>query len=74
MQIMPPISKHFPKSHTFHKFNLSNVKISYSYTNNMASIINRHNAKILSNTEKQSNKCMCRKKGEYPLVGAMKSL
>ena len=42
------ISKHFPKTHRFHSiFNKNNLKICYSCTENMASIINKHNKKIL---------------------------
>ena len=42
------IKKHFPPRHKFHKlFNKDTVKISYSYTRNIKSIINSHNAKIL---------------------------
>ena len=43
------IDKHFPKSHVLHKiFNRSNVKVSFSCTGNMSSIIKSHNAKILT--------------------------
>jgi len=46
------IDKHFPKSHVLHKiFNRSNVKVSYSCTGNMSSIIKSHNAKILANSD-----------------------
>ena len=49
------IKKHFPPHHKFHKlFNKNTVKISYSCTRNIKSIINSHNAKILfpnKNTE-----------------------
>ena len=42
------IKKHFPPHHKFHKlFNKNTVKISYSCTRNIKSIINPHNAKIL---------------------------
>ena len=41
------IKKHFPPHHKFHKlFNKNTVKISYSCTRNIKSIINSHNAKI----------------------------
>ena len=46
------IDKHFPKSHVLHKiFNRRNVKVSYSCTGNMSSIIKSHNTKILSNSD-----------------------
>ena len=46
------IDKHFPKSHVLRKiFNRSNVKVSYSCTGNMSSIIKSHNAKILANSD-----------------------
>ena len=42
------IKEHFPPHHKFHKlFNKNTVKISYSCTRNIKSIINSHNAKIL---------------------------
>ena len=44
------IQKHFPPNHKFHSiFNKNNVKVSYSCTENMASIIDKHNKKITSN-------------------------
>ena len=42
------IKKHFSPHHKFHKlFNKNKVKISYSCTWNIITIINSHNAKIL---------------------------
>ena len=42
------IKKHFPRHHKFHKlFDKNTVKISYSCTQNIKTIINSHNAKIL---------------------------
>ena len=67
------IDKHFPKSHVLHKiFNRSNVKVSYSCTGNMSSIIKSHNAKILANsdTRAESKSCNCRNKDLCPLDGA----
>ena len=64
------ISKHFPKTHRFHSiFNKNNLKISYSCTENMASIINKHNKKIL-NTKTPTpalKPCNCRIKEDCPL-------
>ena len=64
------INKHFPKTHRFHSiFNKNNLKISYSCTENMASIISKHNKKIL-NTKPPittSTSCNCRIKDDCPL-------
>ena len=64
------INKHFPKTHRFHSiFNKNNLKISYSCTENMASIISKHNKKIL-NTKPPittSKSCNCRIKDDCPL-------
>ena len=47
-QFIALLSKHFPPHHKFRKlFNKNNVKLSYSCTKNMASIISSHNKKIL---------------------------
>lgn len=68
------IDKHFNTSHPLHKiFNRGNIKVSYSCMNNMASIIKRHNNKILrpTNTPPEPKKiCNCRKKDDCPLDGA----
>ena len=65
------IDKHFPPNHRLHKiFNRNNVKISYSCTKNVKSIINNHNMKILSNkTNENERKCNCRKKEDCPMNG-----
>ena len=47
------VSKHFPKNHWYNKiFNKNNIKVSYSCTDNLQTIIKKHNRKILetSNT------------------------
>lgn len=63
------VSKHFKSQHLRKLFNKNNVKVSYSCTDNMRSIINRHNSK-LSKPEKQPiRECNCRKKDECPLNG-----
>ena len=64
------IKKHFPRIHALSTlFNRNNLKISYSCTRNMASIIKSHNAKITSATATENNqsKCNCRNKQECPL-------
>ncbi len=44
------IDKHFPASNPLHKiFNRNNVKVSYSYMENIKSTISSHNHKLLSN-------------------------
>ena len=66
------LDKHFPKLHKFHKpFNRNNVKVSYSYLSNFASIINSHNKKILRQEEMASPKphCNCRVEESFPFNG-----
>lgn len=67
------VDKHFPRSHILHKvFNRNNVKVSYSCTNNMASIIKSHNSKILAkdgNHIESNRSCNCRNKDLCPLDG-----
>ena len=53
-------------------FNWNTVKISRSSTNNMPSILNNHNRRLLDDLNRNSGKpdevsSNCRKKGEYPL-------
>ena len=56
------IKKHFPSHHKFHKlFSKNTVKISYSCTRNIKTIINSHNAKILfpkKSTEQRTCNCL----------------
>ena len=63
------IKQHLPLHHKFHKsFNKNTVKISYSCTHNIKTIINSHNAKILfpkNSTEKRT--CNCSNKVNCPL-------
>ena len=65
------ISKHFPKHHKYHSlFNKNNVKVSYSCTENLRSIINKHNKKVLSNNNDHDNNeslCNCRSKEKCSL-------
>ena len=45
------VSKHFPKKHRYNKiFNKNTVKVSYSCTDNLQTIIKKHNRKILETT------------------------
>ena len=66
------LDRHFPKSHKLHKiFNRGSVKISYSCMENVASVIRRHNNKILKPTPPTPDKnCNCRKSDTCPLAGA----
>ena len=42
------VSKHFPKNHRYSKiFNKNNMKVSYSCTDNLQTLIKKHNRKIL---------------------------
>ena len=64
------VSKHFPKNHRYNKiFNKNNIKVSYSCTDNLQTIIKKHNRKILgtSKTPYTENNCNCRKKNDCPL-------
>ena len=64
------VSKHFPKNHRYNKiFNKNNVKVSYSCTDNLQTIIKKHNRKILetSKTPPTENNCNCRRKNDCPL-------
>ena len=64
------VSKHFPKNHRYKKiFNKNNVKVSYSCTDNLQTIIKKHNRKILetSKTPQTENNCNCRRKNDCPL-------
>ena len=61
------LKKNFPKSNPFSKiFNKNTIKISYSCTRNMKSIISSHNKQILTPKNKQVG-CNCRIKNSCPL-------
>ena len=64
------VSKHFPKNHRYSKiFNKNNIKVSYSCTDNLQTIIKKHNRKILetSRTLSTAINFNCRKKDDCPL-------
>ena len=68
------IEKHFPKDHKLRKcINRNCVKLSYSCTKNMKSIIQSHNKKITTNTQTnlttQQNNCNCQQRQHCPLDG-----
>ena len=57
-------------NHRYNKiFNKNNIKVSYSCTDNLQTIIKKHNRKILrtSKTPYKENNCNCRKKNDCPL-------
>ena len=61
------IDKHFPQNNILNKiFNRNKVKVSYSCTDNMQSIINKHNNRIMNNipNETQNQSCNCRNPNE----------
>ena len=63
------IGKHLKSNHLKKLFNNNNVKVSYSCTENIATIIKNHNAKISSPPNQKTPVCNCRKKNECPLNG-----
>ena len=65
------ISKHFPRHHKFSKiFNRNNIKLSYSCMDNMASVLQQHNKKIMNaNQPNEHRPCNCRIKNNCPLNG-----
>ena len=48
-------------------FNRHTVKVSYSCTQNMSSMIKSHNKKVINKDVKESKSCNCRIKSECPL-------
>ena len=61
------LNKHFPVNNSLHKvFNRNTVKLSYSYTRNISSVISSHN-KFLLNKNTDTFGCNCRQKTSYPL-------
>ena len=66
------IDKHFPRNSSLGKtFNRTNLKISYSCTENIERIIKKHNNKVLNPKPVQNKmlECNCRKKEQCPLQG-----
>ena len=69
------VCKHFPKNHRYNKiFNKNNIKVNYSCTDNLQTIIKKHNRKILqsSKTPSTESNCNCRKKNDCPLKNRLK--
>ena len=65
------IDKNFPINHHLHKIiNRKTVKISYSCTPNMKSIIQTHNKNILTDRQPDTTtRCNCQKKASCPTPG-----
>ena len=66
------IDKHFPPHHKYRKiFNRSNLRLSYSCTANVKTVILNHNKKILNKPTEQvlQKLCNCRRRAECPLAG-----
>ena len=64
------LDQHFPKSKKLHAiFNKNTVKVSYSCTQNMSSIIKYHNKNVMNKDVKELNSCNCRGKSECTLNG-----
>ena len=64
------IDAHFGKNHKLNKiFNRNNVKVSYSCTENIKTIIDSHNKKVLNIDDNvdEKRKCNCLRKVECPL-------
>ena len=69
-QFLDLLDKHFPQNNQLHKiFNRNTVKVSYSCTPNVGSIIKSHNKKLTNAENKQTKHCNCRRKQECPLEG-----
>ena len=61
---------HFPKNHIYNSiFNRNKIKVSCSCMQNIKSIINNHNTKVLNNATETEQSCNCRNKSKCPLEG-----
>ena len=64
------LDQHFPKSNKLHAiFNRNTIKVSFSCTQNILSMIKSHNKKVINKNVKESRSCNCSVKSEYPLNG-----
>ena len=67
------LDKHFPRKHRYHKlFNRNTVKLSYSCTPNVQSLISKHNKKVLNGNNARApseNLCNCHVPDKCPLSG-----
>ena len=63
------IDQHFPISNKLHAiFNRNTVKVSYSCTQNMSSMIKFHNKKVINRDVKELKLCNCRVRSEMANV------
>ena len=70
MKIFFGYTKYTVTKHGTNPVNRNNVKLSYSCMPNIASIIKRHNNKIMkTNCKKLDDSCNCRKKESCPMKG-----
>ena len=61
------IDLHFAKNHVCNSiFNRNKIKVSYSCMQNMKSVINNHNMKVLNNTAEIKESWNCRNKSNSP--------
>ena len=61
---------HFPKNHIFNSiFNRNKIKVSYSCMQNIKTIINNHNMKVLNNSAGIEESRDCRNKNSCRLDG-----
>ena len=69
MKFLKLITKHFPKGSSLHKLsNKNNIKVSFSCTRNIASLIKGHNTAVLK-PQAQDKLCNCRVKTDSSLKG-----
>ena len=62
------VSKHFPKNHWYNNiFNKNNIKVSYSCTDNLQTIIKKHNRNILETSKTPSTELQLQEKNHCPL-------
>ena len=61
---------HFPRNHIYSSIFIRNkIKVSCSCMENIKSLINNHNVKVLNNTTEIQESCNCRNKNNCPLDG-----
>ena len=60
----------FPRNHIYSNiFNRNKIKVSYSCMENIKSVTNNHNMKVLNNTAEIEEGCNCRNRNNCPLNG-----
>ena len=69
-QFLRLVRTHFHKDHAYHKiFNKNTVKISYSCTRNVDSMLRSHNKSLLEKKANTEKKCNCNRNNICPLNG-----